>query len=124
MKTTGKNRIHYRNLSTSQKIVRRIVTSNIIERLTFLILVAVVGIIIAFASNGKSVDAATSTPDKVCYVTMRVNTGDTLTDITRQVYDKEHYTSFYDCMDEIISINSIRGTRIYAGSYLVVPMYK
>lgn len=72
-------------------------------------------------SNTDHVSASVNEMN-VGYLSVPVYASDTLTSIAKEYYSDE-FGSVQNYMDEIRSCNSMKTDTIYAGGYIVVPVY-
>ncbi len=53
-----------------------------------------------------------------------VESGDTLWSIAEQFADREHYSNYFEYMNEVKRLNNLRTDRIKAGNYLMIVYYE
>ena len=73
-----------------------------------------------FHTNSDQVEASALVED-VRYQIVEIRDGDSLWSIAKTYY-KPEYGSIPAMVEEIKECNSLKGDRIYAGSYLMVPL--
>ena len=73
-----------------------------------------------FHTNSDQVEASALVED-VRYQIVEIRDGDSLWSIAKTYYEPEH-GSIPAMVEEIKECNSLKGDRIYAGSYLMVPL--
>lgn len=70
--------------------------------------------------NTNSVKGVTNLPDKA-YITIVVHNRDTLWGIASEYMNNDYY-SFDTYIDEVVGINNIQGSKIYAGQQIIIPI--
>lgn len=53
-----------------------------------------------------------------------IESGDTLWSIAERFADKEHYSNYFEYMNEVKRINNMRTDRIKAGNHLMIVYYE
>ncbi|PKM95970.1 MAG: LysM domain protein [Firmicutes bacterium HGW-Firmicutes-1] len=84
----------------------------------FISIILVSILLLNFINN--TVIGASNIPTK-SYITVTININDTLWDIANQ-YMNDNYYNLDEYIDEVIMINSIQETTIYAGEKLTLPI--
>ncbi len=116
----SKSEIRIRNnKKRRQRIFRRQVT-------VLGLIISLFIFIMSLSLNSLMADAQSDEykPEFKYYKTLTVHVGDTLSDIARENYPKDHYSGMNSYIKEICSINGIGDSNeLKAGEALIVPYY-
>ncbi|MCR5785063.1 MAG: LysM peptidoglycan-binding domain-containing protein, partial [Eubacterium sp.] len=91
-------------------------------RTNIISIIIVAAVLISAALFSGKIIMANSSPDLSantvkCYTTVEVKKGDTLTSIANK-YISSEYSSVDEYIDEVISLNHLKSTKILAGEYI------
>lgn len=78
----------------------------------------ILGSVIVKAGNDKA-----TANERMYFTSIVVNEGDTLWNIASEHVDYNHYSSVYEYMNEIIELNHIESSEIFAGKKLLITYY-
>jgi len=67
--------------------------------------------------------AQESHPETKCYTSVMIPFGSTMAEVAADNFDPVHYESIDSYISEIMYINHLSDTDLYAGAYIVVPYY-
>lgn len=89
------------------------------KRLFFLSLLVIMVIVFSLTKVNAANDKL---HEHKYYISIQINTGDTLTSIANR-YITDEYSSTGDYIKEVKKINNLGDDTIIAGNYIIVPVY-
>lgn len=99
---------------------RRRQSNNIKSFITIIVVALLFIYLLHTAFKSTNVQGDINQPDKG-YISIVIDTGDTLWSIANEHMDTDYYT-YKTFIDELIKVNQIKDTKIYAGEELLVPI--
>ena len=96
---------------------------SLIQLLGILAVICVLSLMIYHIANACSVKGQTVSGRELSFKSVSVTTKDTLWSIAKENYTEE-YGSIQNYIKEIKRCNSLTSDDIYAGSFLLVPVYE
>ncbi len=94
------------------------------KKLFLTVLTLIFAITICLTIKGMKANATNEKHDDYKYFTViKVQVGDTLTDIANQYYDEDHYATVEDYILEIKYSNNLLDGNLISGQNLVIPYY-
>lgn len=109
-------------LRKSRQAARRRKKMKKISIISFVLVLIAVFTIIIFSNIVRAEEEHTTDNSVKGYTYITVAKNDTLWNIACE-YSDEHYSSVYQYIREVMTLNGLTGDSIYAGSKLIIPVY-
>lgn len=109
-------------LRKSRQAVARRKRIKKISIISFILVLIAVFTIIIFSNIVHAGDEHAADNSMKGYTYITVSRNDTLWSIACE-YSDEHYSSIYQYIREVMTLNGLTGDSIYAGSKLMIPVY-
>jgi LysM repeat protein len=71
--------------------------------------------------SAKEINASNTNNLTKSYITIKVNLDDTLWNISKEYMNRDYY-NYSTYIEEVILINNLKNTTIYAGEYITIPI--